>query len=566
MARYVSGLFIVMMFVGCFQLSGLALTNEDIYSQFQFNFITPGARAIALGGAFIGLADDATAVETNPAGLTQLLDPEISAEFKYITYTTEQIYENFSYDTDITMKEFDDSVVSVPFMSYVYPFKRAVFSVYRQESVNYKSSYRTSPLICIPGFIQVPTNPGIRDVILPFDSSVDLNVINYGIGAAIRLTDSLSLAISPRLSRMKIQSHSAHFDSTPVYDDNIFSDDNVLWETILDDDDNELSINVGLMWQPHSKVSIGAVYRSGPQFTATLKNGRGSLDIINDPDEAEFTLNVPALFGIGIAFRATDFLMFTLDEVHIRYKDLMEDFDAIQGGVYVDKYDFFIDNATEIHVGAEYLLILGEKILAIRAGAYNNPDHTIRYSATDIGYGNPNIPIRMRHLFPGGEDQIHFTGGLGLVLNDRFQIDTAVNIADKRKQFSFSSVYRFDGGKKKARVRKPAQTRVSVPTLVEEVRPSVTFTVVKFEKTLEIQSITTDTPGVSDVNVTIKQAGKRVFIITAALEQGEETFTTDVQIKIGAQDFMVETMDEKAQVNVLSEKGKSLEVMVTFGE
>ena len=35
----------------------------------QFNFLTPGARSMAMGGAFIGAADDATAAFSNPAGL-----------------------------------------------------------------------------------------------------------------------------------------------------------------------------------------------------------------------------------------------------------------------------------------------------------------------------------------------------------------------------------------------------------------------------------------------------------------------------------------------------------------
>ena len=35
-----------------------------------------GARAVGLGGAFIALADDASAVSFNPAGLAQLLSPE----------------------------------------------------------------------------------------------------------------------------------------------------------------------------------------------------------------------------------------------------------------------------------------------------------------------------------------------------------------------------------------------------------------------------------------------------------------------------------------------------------
>src|ERR1700722_3572912 len=38
-----------------------------------------GARALGMGGAFVGLADDSTATYWNPAGLTGIQDCEVSA-------------------------------------------------------------------------------------------------------------------------------------------------------------------------------------------------------------------------------------------------------------------------------------------------------------------------------------------------------------------------------------------------------------------------------------------------------------------------------------------------------
>ena len=62
------------------------LTNTETFSGFQFNFNNPGARALGMGGAFVAVADDATAVVANPAGLTILQRPEISAEYKYTRF------------------------------------------------------------------------------------------------------------------------------------------------------------------------------------------------------------------------------------------------------------------------------------------------------------------------------------------------------------------------------------------------------------------------------------------------------------------------------------------------
>src|SRR5688572_6657952 len=58
--------------------------NVDIeaLSGLQFNFGNPGARSLGMGGAFLGLADDASGAEANPAGLTILRKPEVSIEVR----------------------------------------------------------------------------------------------------------------------------------------------------------------------------------------------------------------------------------------------------------------------------------------------------------------------------------------------------------------------------------------------------------------------------------------------------------------------------------------------------
>ena len=48
------------------------------------NPVGSGARAVGMGGAFIGVADDATAASWNPAGLIQLEKPEMSIVGEYL--------------------------------------------------------------------------------------------------------------------------------------------------------------------------------------------------------------------------------------------------------------------------------------------------------------------------------------------------------------------------------------------------------------------------------------------------------------------------------------------------
>ncbi len=71
----------------------LALVAGEAWAQaglttFQFSFSNSGARSLGLGGAFVPLADDATAAFANPAGLQQLVRAEISVKGRLWGYTT----------------------------------------------------------------------------------------------------------------------------------------------------------------------------------------------------------------------------------------------------------------------------------------------------------------------------------------------------------------------------------------------------------------------------------------------------------------------------------------------
>ena len=91
------------------------IAGPDVFG-LDFRFNNPGARANAMGGAFIALADDATAAYANPAGLTILTEPEISIEYRGGQYTTRITDSRGITDTDA-------SASSASFLSYAKPMK-----------------------------------------------------------------------------------------------------------------------------------------------------------------------------------------------------------------------------------------------------------------------------------------------------------------------------------------------------------------------------------------------------------------------------------------------------------
>ncbi len=112
--------------------------NVDIeaLSGLQFNFGNPGARSLGMGGAFLGLADDASAAEANPAGLTILRKPEVSIEVR--NYLEQQLFTTSGTFPEIERTAFthhSDRVV-LTFGSAVMPVKKFTFGLYYHEPLN----------------------------------------------------------------------------------------------------------------------------------------------------------------------------------------------------------------------------------------------------------------------------------------------------------------------------------------------------------------------------------------------------------------------------------------------
>lgn len=100
-----------------------------------------GARAMAMGGAFIATADDATAASWNPAGLIQLEKPELSVAGAY----TER---HADYTSDLNPEisnDTQDSGLNLNYFSVTYPVswpRNIVLSVNYQRLYDFERSFR----------------------------------------------------------------------------------------------------------------------------------------------------------------------------------------------------------------------------------------------------------------------------------------------------------------------------------------------------------------------------------------------------------------------------------------
>jgi long-chain fatty acid transport protein len=383
----------------------------------QYNFAPPGARSLAMGAAFIGLADDATASESNPAGLTILTKPEFSAHFRYSSFDTE--VPNTVSGTGF--QTFNDKVGSPSFFSFVYPLKDAAVSIYYQTAADFRSHS------FFEGVIFQPTSGNLAN----YDQvQTQFRVQNYGLSAAFKLGSKASIGASARLTHVKLDA--LQQTTFPFSDPTQF--DGFLFRGYIHPDvaDTKFTWNAGALVTPVNQVSIGAVYKKGARydFSANFIQDFVFSDRTEQlpdlpPQPTAVPIRIPDVYGAGLALRPTESLTILADVVRVKYsqadpgpgvQNIYQQ--AGQGGREE------LGDATEFHTGLEYSWSAGNDwLFALRGGYYSNPDHD----------GLAGLDSK----------QNHFTLGGGVVVKNKLQVDIAGNFAHNIKEALLSFVARF---------------------------------------------------------------------------------------------------------------------------
>ncbi|HWW61141.1 MAG TPA: outer membrane protein transport protein, partial [Thermoanaerobaculia bacterium] len=427
-----------------------AAQNTDIesLSGLQFNFGNPGARSLGMGGAFLGLADDASAAEANPAGLTILRKPEVSIEAR--NYLEQQILTTSGTFPDLQRTAFthySDRVVPA-FGSFVYPIKKFTVGVYFHEPLRNAGAGEVIPQRNeltgalehdVPNFFLprggTPTTKAqcdqlVRDAkdpfaclqfkVNPFLSALSINQRTFGVAAGYQVTPKFSVGATVRYQKFREESFT--YRVTPTF---AFSSISVQATAKINDqgdvelvDENDITFGVGFKWAPMDKLSIGGVYKKGPRFDAPTFVAAPStgFDFVKLGDT---TFHVPDIAGIGVSVRPIPVLTLNLDAVRVTYSNLVDDFVASNADIRALDNPFEAKDVTELHFGTEYFF--ASKIpFALRAGYWRDPAHSVTYK----GPLNIFSGVAEAILFPKGESQNHWSVGGGFAW-PRFQIDFA---------------------------------------------------------------------------------------------------------------------------------------------
>ncbi len=166
----------------------------------ELSFSNPGARSMGFGGAFVALADDATAAFANPAGLVQLVEPEVSVEGRGWSYSTPYVEsgrlvgEPTGIGLDaapLTTARSTESLSGLSLVSLVHPKGDWSLGFYRHRLASF--AYHADVLGLYSGpWPEVNVNLR-REAVMR--QTTDLEITSFAVAGAYRVNETLSLGL-----------------------------------------------------------------------------------------------------------------------------------------------------------------------------------------------------------------------------------------------------------------------------------------------------------------------------------------------------------------------------------
>ena len=281
----------------------------------DFNFTGNGARAAAMGYAFTGVADDATAISWNTAGLTQLYSMEASivGRLGFGSTTFSGLSAAPSVDRATKFK--------LNFASFVFPFN--IGKLKAVAGVAFKQQF---------DFTQETTYTYSNNFSQTSGSDGGVNTISPSI--AVQVNDLLSVGAAFNINTGS---------SSSYYRDSFGAD-----TTGGNEDYSGSGIDIGLMLRPSETISIGA-----------------NINLPHNLDASNSKFAVPLFYSIGVAFHASDNLLLAAD-FQSRPWSNSEDLKSLTDNGYNP-------DLNSIHIGMEYLLTSGTAVIPLRVGFFTNP-------------------------------------------------------------------------------------------------------------------------------------------------------------------------------------------------
>ncbi|MBF0525308.1 MAG: outer membrane protein transport protein [Deltaproteobacteria bacterium] len=362
---------------------GLADALAQVHPSMQIasspNPVGSGARALGMGGAFIAVADDATAASWNPGGLIQLETPELSVVGAYGS-SKDQNTSHFHPEAngEGTFSSFD-----VNYFSAAYPFhfldRNMVVSLNVQHLYDFNKDIKYN-------FTTQGQQSGIpyrNDTSFSYESRGDLRTVSPAF--SLEITPGLSLGATVNVWTDKLfwkNEWSRKLSYT--------SKDSTGKELIglLDEKYHDIfgiNYHVGALWNINKTVTLGAVLKT----PFTMKLTRDTYQDVHPPNppippipsntREDMELRFPISYGLGVAVRYSDHLTLSADIYRTEWSQyILKDSHGNETSPVADlpASQADVPATHQVRLGGEYLFILDKTIIPARAGLFYDPQPT----------------------------------------------------------------------------------------------------------------------------------------------------------------------------------------------
>jgi long-subunit fatty acid transport protein len=350
---------------------------QDIEISSSLNPVGSGARATGMGGAFIGVADDATAASWNPAGLIQLEKPEISVVYSY--FHRRQSYDSKSHPEIETANNMDSSGIN--YASVAYPF--VLLKRNMTISLNYQRLFEMNKEVNVRYTWDILGDKLYDDI--KYSQEGFLYALSPAY--AVQVTPQFSLGATLNfwgnyLGKNGWETSFRSFGTgmlagAPV-EMTINSKQTFSFEGI--------NANFGFLWSFYPKFTLGGVFKT--PFDADLRRETRFYQSQNWPTLNDFsdslsttredlTMKMPMSYGLGLAYRHSDSLTIAFD---IYRTDWSEFILVDEAGNELNPLDGrpiregALKDTTQVRFGAEYLFIKEKYVIPVRVGLFYDPE------------------------------------------------------------------------------------------------------------------------------------------------------------------------------------------------
>lgn len=290
-----------------------------------------GARAEGLGGAFIGVADDATSIVWNPAGLTQLERPEASVVVRQISEGFKRDWWDEDGNQDVSSNHFLYNFGSVAYPLHLGSYKLTVALAYQNQ---------------VDGYVYQKGG----DYWMTTDQTGGINTLSPGIG----FRPFSLLAVGASANFWSGETKTRFVDDGDVDENESYDDD---W--------SGFNMQFGVLTDFSNMEGGGIPLRLGASFRTPFKM-TDKWSYVDDHADGKWTWEFPMMMGIGASYRIGENTLVAADyELRSFGKKKVTD---DQDGSKVADFSLSRKDINIIRVGAEYLIVLSSAVIPVRIG------------------------------------------------------------------------------------------------------------------------------------------------------------------------------------------------------